>query len=544
MPTRGSYTLLSRSCLQLWIFLLLLDFSYQLYFQHSNLSDAWITALIESLACSGIFLLTRQVNLARLTLIFLALPYLLFIPGWLNLPVAILTGLPFLYALSRVWRLNTGANPLAHRNPDRQEITAFLLIVLWVHMSGSGGYSYQSFDYEMHNGRLRDLAEMTWPIRYGENANLVYYVGYYLPSAMLGKLFGNEIATRSMLPWTLLGVTLTVRWLCELLGRPLSCWLAITFILFGPQDLLGYLGAALQADYLPRPLMQWSMWETTDDLDFLLSIAAPHFIGNFLSNTFQLYWAPHQIIAGWLCAALGLRAYLARSNASLVFSLMLLCLWAPMIMVAIAPLIGFMITRNWLRGCRELLSFPNLFASVWLAPIFLLFYTSGSALHNPIHWIVPSLPQPAWLSLTVFYLLGWGLYAMACISALLHSQHSSDRVLLLAVCTSFILISQILYGAWSDLLCRGAAPLSFLLFFLVMRAWKTYEQQQRHIMQVTIILLLIAGSGSAIVHNHLAIKHYGKQRSPIKSHEYSYAYEFIGPDDSLFGRYLRRQSSP
>ncbi len=524
-----------------------LDTVYHVSFHQLDVSTLLLTVVLESLTFTAVFFICQTVHLTRITLAYLALPYALFFPFWLNASAASVMMITMAIALGVSWKLapahNASLNNTFSITSDSINVTnllGFLGLLVWLNLSGVGGYGYQSPDYGMHNGRLKDLIDFSWPVRYNPDANLVYYVGYYLPSAALGKLFGPVLAMRSMLPWTLLGVSLALRWLTLLTGtRHTSLLLVAVFILFGPQDMLGVLFAAFFNNNAQLAFSQWSFWETTDDMDFWVSPGMPFFLGNFVSNTFQLYWAPHQIVVGWLSGALALQAFTSKNTSLLIFPYALLCLWSPTVMLALFPLmlgITLILLRDDFKG---LFSLPNLFAVLLLTPVFAVFYTSGSALTNPYHWTLAQLTPMQWLLFGLFHLLSWGLYTVACWPYLRQASRR-ERYLAGLVLGNFALLSLLVYGEWSDLICRGAAPLSFCLLVLLLRAWTHYRIRRRTFLQTLLGLFLIAGTGSALLQNTVAIKHYGEAEKAIRGDQYSLSYQFLGPDNSLFGRYLRR----
>ena len=532
------------------LFLAVLDTVYHLVFHALPLTTLVLTVALESLAFTTVFFLGQSAQLTRITLAYLTLPYLLFLPFWLNTAAATLMMTAFIVVWHFVWKLASPVAFVSHAvtNSTRsqpvsmQALLVFLGLLVWVNLSGVGGYGFQTPDHGMHNGRLKDLIDYPWPVRYSENANLVYYVGYYLPAAALGKLFGHDIAIRSMLPWTLMGVTLAFRWLCVLANQRPSLMLVALFVLFGPQDIIGVIIAAFFNNNITHDFSQWSFWENTDDMDFWVSPAMPFFLGNFLSNTFQLYWAPHQIVAGWLSAALALQSFQTRKTTLLIFSYALLCLWSPTAMLALFPLILSITVLNLRHDFAGLFSFPNLFAVVLLTPLFLIFYTSGSALSNPYHWTAAELRPGQWLLFGLFHLLTWGLYLISCLPFLRH-QPSREQWLAGIVVANFCLLSLLVYGEWSDLICRGAAPLSFCLFVMVLRAGDHYLHSGRNGLSLMLTLCLLAGSGSALLQNRNAFLRYGETERAIRGDQYSLSYQFLGPDDSRFGHYLRKPLS-
>jgi hypothetical protein len=515
-----------------WL-LLALNALFHLLFLPASFAGA-LTVVAESTAFWIVFSSTRR-QLRRATLLWLALPYVFFLPTWLEPVLGALMSLLLALSFAAAWR-HSGEHGGPPEAPDWREVAAFVAIVVWVNLSGVGGYGYQSPDWRLHNARLLELIEHPWPVRYDTDANLVYYVGWYLPSAALGKLAGHEAAARSLLPWTLFGVTLAVRWLCRLTGYRPSVVLVLTFALFGPQDVLGVLHNAVADRSADLPLAEWSFWLRSDDLDFWASRRLPFFLGSFVSNTFQLYWAPHQIVAGWLLGALAMQTLRDHRIGLLVLGYALLCLWTPLIMLGLFPLV-LGVTLLEARRIRELLEIPSLFAVLGLTPLFLAYYAGGSALRNPQRWTLAHLEGGDWLVFLLFHLWTWGLYLASAWPAL-RSGSTQQRTYAGLLAANFILLSLVVYGLWSDLICRGAAPLSFCLLVVVLRAWSHYRETNRSWLLALLGVWMLLGSASALLQNRVALARYGAIREPVPSTQYDL---FLGPDDSLFGRYLRRE---
>ena len=153
------------------------------------------------------------------SLIYLALPYLIFAFGWLK--PAFAAAVSAIVALGVYLAVRSSSKPaLASAALTSLRPTTILLIVLltasWVGLSGAGGYGYQSGDYLKHNAVLKDLISQPWPVAYDLSdyqlgvAVLVYALGYYLPAALVGKVIGWPSANHALFLWTLLGALLAI----------------------------------------------------------------------------------------------------------------------------------------------------------------------------------------------------------------------------------------------------------------------------------------------------------------------------------------------
>jgi len=343
------------------------------------------TTLAEASLFTLVLWITTRLDLARVTICFLALPYLIFIPGWLNLPAAIvLTGL-FIFGL-----LLTLRSVQSIRQPaiTVNDLMTFLGLMVLVNLSGAGGYGHQTPDYGIHNARLSDLVHYTWPVHYGANQNFVSYFGYFLPSALIGKLSNMDLAVRSLLPWTLLGMMLVLRWLSFLSGWRFSVLFLFIFILFGPADILNIMLLDLR-DNIPASSALAEAMVNTDYVDFRTRYDIGFIIGNYLSNAFQLFWSPHQVIAGWLAISLATHFFLQRQTRGLVFAYALLCLWSPLTMIALFPFVLVAVILSWLEGnWRDVFSIENSLCAGSITLVFVIFYLGGSTTTNPTFWML------------------------------------------------------------------------------------------------------------------------------------------------------------
>lgn len=116
---------------------------------------------------------------------YLFLPLAIFLCSWaklwIGIPLTILLGIAPIFMLKDV-RGETVPGSL------RQETTVFFVLLIWVVLSGIGGYVWQNRrDHFFRNAVFMDLVERPWPVQSDGNA-LVYYLGFWLPSALVAKL--------------------------------------------------------------------------------------------------------------------------------------------------------------------------------------------------------------------------------------------------------------------------------------------------------------------------------------------------------------------
>lgn len=511
-------------------------FPYHYGILYHSLLYSTMESLILAVVLGCILWICIRLDLAKVTVCFLALPYVFFIPGWLNLPAAmILLGI-------LVYCLKTSLSELtatSSKHITLHDLLAFIMIAAIINVSGAGGYGFQWNDWNMHNARLKDLVEYTWPVRYGDNQNFVYYFGYFIPSAIIGKLTTLDLGLRSLYAWTLLGVTLSLRWLALLGKTRFTAALALLFILFGPVDIINVVTVNLvMGNELGDAL--FSLLNNTHGADFTLSYQMPFFLGNYLSNTFNLYWSPQQVVASWLCIGLLTHLYWQQQIRQLVFVYALLCLWGPLVMIAIFPFVLLACMQQLGSKTRDLLTVENILGGGSLAAVFILFYLGGSASANPSFWIFTYLDTVnRWIVLALLYLSSWGLYVIAT-SAHIAQQDTLTKRWFVCLVLALLALPLYIFGEWSDLLCRGSSPLMFLLLVFILKAAASYREQGKPVRAILLICLLIPGMLSAFLTNRMSLQHYGETQPVASVITYGNAYPNLGPDDTFFNRYLRQ----
>jgi len=270
--------------------------------------------------------------LDRAAYAYLALPVLIFLLGWLRwwagLPLAIL-----LLAGSReLWSIRGPGSP------DRALITlpvglsVIAVAVGWSALGGAGHLFFANFDWVTRDSVLRDLVVGAWPVGYGEvdGASLLLRapIGFYLPAAVIGKVFGLGAADPALLLWTAMGVALFLGLaVSRVPGTRAAIVVMLVLVLFSGMDLVGTV--------LKGGLQLAGSLRITDHLEWW----ADRF--QYSSNTTQLFWVPNHALAGWIATALLVR-HADRPEFARILPLIvaLVPIWSPLTAVGLLPLAG------------------------------------------------------------------------------------------------------------------------------------------------------------------------------------------------------------
>ena len=149
---------------------------------------------------------------------YILLPFILFVMGWfriyLAIPILILLGICFFKLCKESASLWL---PEWNRDNIIKTLCICVLVFLWVYMSGIGKYVFQNGDHTARNAIFEILVDYDWPVKnfeltgdnIGSNAtSLIYYIGFWLPAAVVGKYFGIEAGYGIQVIWAFLVILL------------------------------------------------------------------------------------------------------------------------------------------------------------------------------------------------------------------------------------------------------------------------------------------------------------------------------------------------
>lgn len=420
---------------------------------------------------------TAPDKLTALAVVYLALPALIFIGGWLRPAFALGLLALCIVALSR-YIASTWGRPI-HHTP-----WAVLLIALfafsWSIFGGAGHFFYANPDWHVRDTILGDLTLSAWPPAYSIHDGTFHIlrsaIGYFLPAAALGKVLGKPWLDSLLYLWTALGTTLF------LLLLPLprrACWALFGLLLvtafFSGMDFLG--GVLVTGDLPIFPLrLEW--W-------------VPF---SYTSLTGQLYWAPNHALPLWLTTALFYRHWGHPQFGRLTVVLMpLLVIWTPFAVIAPLPFLALAAARWWQRGGR--LNTIGATALEWLAGIALSYVCirvmtlDVAAIPGAPTAQVTSRPDSFVLDYLIFALMEFAILALLLSRELKHSHGllwlsfailallpfyqfgpSNDSLLRLSTPPLVILLCLLLsqLQQWNDLELRRLPGTAWIIFVVIL----------------------------------------------------------------------------
>lgn len=268
-------------------------------------------------------------GLAILALGYLAVPSIIFIFGWFQWPIALLLACALLYLLLLAFDFDTFQWRFGYTPSAGMLIVATGLA--WAAFGGGSHFMYANHDWVVRDAVLGDLVRLEWPVTYkssdGVPLVLRSAIGYFLPPALFGKLFGTAHLDIAIYLWTAAGVVifLTLLPLPRRVGWPLILGLLIT-IFFSGMDFLGVVIATQTTPIFPLRLEWWGPL-------------------SYPSLTGQLLWAPNHCLPIWIGAMLVFRLnssgeMLRKSTALLPLTL----IWTPFAAIGLLP---FVLLGGW-----------------------------------------------------------------------------------------------------------------------------------------------------------------------------------------------------
>ncbi len=326
------------------------------------------------------------------TYIYLALPFVIFCIGWcrwyIGVPAAVLTAASCILCLREHRdRLYSGVRllPEGIRQQQWMKVAAIVtILLLWVGLSGIGGYVWQTEDHPVRNRMFLLLTEQKWPlIREAvagsglQDRGIVYYIGFWLPAAVVGKLFGTGAGWAAQYLWAVGGILLMYAHICMYRKR-ISLWPFIIVIFFSGMDALGVLiGSADVLQVFGDQHLEW--WARNYQ---------------FSSMTTQLFWVFNQAVPAWLASAL---IFLGEKPRNMVFTASLMILTSVLPFMGMVPFVlYFMVSRvAWverpcsvrqlLAECREHWASPqNLLGGGTVALVSAVYLSGNGALRESI----------------------------------------------------------------------------------------------------------------------------------------------------------------
>ncbi len=416
-----------------------------------------------------------------LSYLYLILPILIFILTWCNPLVSILG---FIIILSGTYFLFKNANSLWFPSSKKEWIILVFLFVIasiWVCSSGIGALVFQNSDHECRNFIFELLVTQKFPVIFNyDNVPyfMTYYIGFWLPSAFIAKIFGNNVQLGYYLQviWATIGIFLVFYYILSFFKNK-NILPIIIFIFFSGLDFLG----AKLVGFPTNPVSHLEWWY-------------PDY--QFSSFTTQLYWVFNQAIPAWLVTMVILKE---ENNKNILCLYSLAFLSATLPAIGMFPIVLYCLYKNSLKVksfelsldyfrtfIKSCCSYQNIICAFFIILVSLAYLTgniSGSQKAFSYFDIFELLKF-----LLYFFLLEVGLYLI-----LIWKFNKKEPLFYIAL-VSLLIYPFIKVGISNDFCMRATIPALIILFLLIIKTLFYSDILKYKKILIALIICLLFGA--------------------------------------------------
>ena len=425
--------------------------------------------------------------------LYLLIPFAVFLVGWLNWYVAV----PLLLAMAVSFALSLRAMPrlwfprVLGRGDALRIAAAFAILCCVTVVSGVGGHIWQTGDHTYRNEIFRILVERPWPV-VSDGSALVYYIGFWLPAALFGKLFGLGAGFQFQMVWLMLGMMLFFFLLCAWRKR-IVLWPLIVFLLFSGLDALGesYVYYFLPELYEPDAIFMAGF--SLDHWSFYMMF--PSMLTNFFWSFQQV--PPILLLTLLLLLSPDCKNYAFYAAPCLLFGTLGVVGIVP-VALALAmtrPAGDEPLDRRWLHGrqawaamCRDAFSAQNLLGGGSMALLMWLYLSvNRSGGHIGIYWdaLSDGLFPLFWLLSVV---LEFGVYF------LFFARTRQKNALLPVLFCSLAVCPVIQIGHSIDFCMRVALAVLPFVAYMTVDALAVFRREGKRLLFDLLVIVLAVGA--------------------------------------------------
>lgn len=401
--------------------------------------------------------------LVSISFCYLLLPVVIFVLGFVRIELSgILIGLMAI-VFYRLIRNSIAPGDLKMQTKNRRSewrawrwhlLLMSVLVLGWLSLSSIGGIGYRNFDSGIRSSLLWHLVTGSWPLYFGagyfgtefgaiQDKAYVYYFGYYLPAAVMGKLLGWKAANLSLFAYSWLG-TLLALMLVRLCMQGRQYW--VTIMVFAGICLFGGM------DYIFNALFD----VTADRSEMWLS---PF---HYFSHTRNLFWSPQHCLPTWLIIGVILNGRKVNPLLMRIFPLVTvsMLLWSPLCLIGIAPFLFTVIKYHWKQWLR--LSFENILTCL----LFLLltaFIVSNDFSFQML--FAPDVVAGFWKQYSAFVITEFAILS----AILLFQSHQTIEHSIIIAIGLLLVIPFVILGQWNDWSIKVSMPPLFMLSVFIIK---------------------------------------------------------------------------
>lgn len=434
--------------------------------------------------------------LVNIAILYLLIPTFIFLATWIKpyiwMPSIIILSLNYW----KTYKKTTYKDININKSVCLFIIISMIISIVWVFISGIGGFGFQNSDLNFRNAIFRDLIDKDWPVTYnyedGMKGMLVYYIGFWLPAALVGKICGWEIANIFLMIWAILGVLITIGLICRTINK-ITYVVPIILVFFSGLDIIGYVfknGGFILSEHI-----EWF---------------AKYF--QFSANTTQLFWVFNQSIPVWILTLLIVNI---KENDNIVFIFSLGLLFCPLPLLGLFPILIYKLIINnefksisclkeegkllhkIILNIKKSFTYSNIIMPIILLIIFVLYYTSNlgstEGFNGIIYKVYNNKKLDIIISLFVFLFLEIGIYV------LLINKELRKEILFIISLVLLVLIPNYRFGLYNDFAMRvSITPLLIFMCYIIRSLIVVDNRFEIKFKKVLLCLFLGIGSITAV----------------------------------------------
>lgn len=429
----------------------------------------------------------KEIYINTLIYLYLVLPTLIFVIGWLKWYWALIFGVLIAYACVRAFSDVTQDKLLLLKTDIKIFIKALLLIALWVYLSGIGGWCYQNSDHGVRNVIFRALIQYDWPVvSYDGSRALIYYIGFWLPAACIGKVFGLEAGYTAQMVWAVLGIFIVYYLIC--VYRNKVDLLPVIFLIFFSG--LDYVGT-------------WILGEEGINLQLAAHLEWWAYDMQFTSTTSQLFWVFNQAIPAWVSTMI----IMTQKNCkNMLFILSLTMLTSTIPFVGLIPIVLYLYVER-VKSDRslwkEIFTFQNIVGVMVIGScvfLYLIGNVSAGLIGRDNAEMVVNEPTARCLRYFLFFFLEFGVY-------LYFVCRYRERDSLVYLVTIVLIISPFIkVGYDHDFCMRASIPALIILMLMCIETMEKIQLDGKTILLAVYCAVLLLGAITPFNEIHRSIR--------------------------------------
>lgn len=493
--------------------------------------------------------------------VYLILPFLIFAGGYLKIgyaiPVVLIVGFSMIKAIREE---NLSDLPSLNKKDILKFALVGIVVLVWIILSGIGDLFYQNTDHQCRDAIFNVMVNLKWPVEHGVFAGrdasvraLVYYNGFWFPSALVGKLLSLEAGYIFQIVWAWAGLMLMYCLLC-MYRKKIQVWPLIIVIFFSGLDIIR------QNIYMDSPLF------STAYLDF----AIKNF--NYPSNIGHMAGAYNTTIPCFVATMLVINQP-RRSNIILAWSTLILSATFPF--VGIIPYVLYVIFKkeegkSLTDKIRETCSLQNIAGGGLIGIISFLYAISNTAsgYHGPDDYqagfILPVmlsasvqsfpmlLSQAAGALADIWNKVIWNklgayvifiFFEVGIYFALLFKKYKKSAVFWITVGT-LLVCPWIEVGVACDFCLKASMPALLILTLLIID--QLGEWGKRKVLNVALVVCLCVGSVTGLhqMAGYIELECQGIEQLTCTTQQILEGLNFSGNTDNFFFKYLAKKREP